>query len=405
MQGNFMFTTHEVEAKVDHSISTSEALETAGAASNEMPPRIWAEVDLEAVRHNVRVIKKATGSGRLFMACVKGDGYGHGMVRVAKAALQGGADRLSVAHVEEGIRLRQAGIMGPIQVLMEPFPEDAESLFEYDLIPSINTLQTAHELANRLPGRTKVHVEVDTGMGRVPLKPDETLSFLKALEQLGKFEVEGLFSHFSSAHLPDDPGMRDFTTRQFAKFQGLVRACQAANYNIPIKHMAASSATAFYPDTYLDMIRPGFLVYGYGWQLPHIPTKPVLAWKTWVDGVRRVDIGEEISYNRAFAPKRRTMVAAIRAGYADGYPRALSNRADVLIRGQRARVVGLVGMDQMFVEIDHIPAVAHGDEVVLIGSQDEETILATELAHILDTTPAEISCGISARVPRAYLNE
>jgi alanine racemase len=363
-----------------------------------------AEVNLEMVRGNVKSIKKAIGK-RLLMVCVKGDGYGHGMVEVARAALEGGADRLSVANVAEGVELRRAGIGGAIQVLIEAQVEDSEAIYQCNLIPSISTFDNAKKMATRLPGKIKVHVEVDTGMGRVLLKPAEVLQFLHDLNRMNKFEIEGLFSHFSSAAQPEDDEMRSFTDHQLSTFLELVRKCESGGLHIPIKHIAASGGTAYYPKSYLDMVRPGFIVYGYGWDVPNIKTKQVLNWKTRVQCVRQISAGEELGYDRGFIAEKQTVVAIIKGGYADGYPRALSGQADVLIGGQRARLVGMVGMDQMFAEVDRIPGVSIGDEVVLIGTQKDESILATDLAKILKTTAAEISCQISKRVPRVYLHQ
>jgi alanine racemase len=368
------------------------------------PRRVWAEVDLEAIRHNAQALKEAAGPGRLYMACVKGNGYGHGMVQVARAALQGGADRLSVAQVEEGIELRQAGIKAPIQILIEPLPEHAKAIFENDLIPTLSSPAVAKEMALRLPGRIKVHVEVDTGMYRVPLKPERTSDFIRLLHSFGVYEVEGIFSHFSCSHFPNDPISREFTLKQLAFFKEIIRDCETNGHRFPLKHMASSGAVALYPEAYLDMIRPGYILYGFPLDWIKLPTKPALSWKTRVWSVLPVAKGMGVGYDRNYIPQKETRIAILATGYADGYPRVLSNLSHVLIRGKRAPVVGLIGMDQMTADVGHIADVSRGDEVVLIGEQEGAHLTAIELADHLKTTAAIFTCSIAHRVERIYLN-
>jgi alanine racemase len=338
------------------------------------------------------------------MACVKGDGYGHGIVQVGRAALEGGADRLSVAHVEEGVALRQAGISAPIQVLIEPLAEQAALFFEHRLIASISTVEVVKELGERLPGRIKVHVEVDTGMGRVGLKPADVPAFCSLLEKTAVFELEGLFSHLPSCHYrqPDD---EEFTRGQIATFLEMVRTVEAGGRSIPLKHLASSGGVTFFPESYLDMVRPGYLVYGLLLDNPRPPLTPALSWKSRVLNVLPALKGQGLGYDRNFRPEQDTRVAIVGTGYADGYPRALSNNSHVLIRGQRAKVVGLVAMDMIMVEVGHFLDVRRGDEVVIIGRQGDQVITCRELSKTLGTTVAQVTCGISGRVKRVYLNQ
>ena len=366
--------------------------------------RSWVEVDLEAIRRNAAWLKEKVGVGRLLMACVKGDGYGHGLVQVGRAALEGGADRLSVAHVEEGVALRQEGVPAPIQVLIEPLPEQAALFFEHNLIASISSLEVAREFADRLPGRVKVHVEVDTGMGRVGLKPADVPAFCRFLEESAVFELEGLFSHLPSCHYrqPDD---EQFTRHQIAVFLETVRAVEAEGRRIPLKHLASSGGVTFFPESYLDMVRPGYLVYGLLLDNPRPPLTPALSWKSRVINVLPALKGQGLGYDRNFRPERDTRVAIVAAGYADGYPRALSNNSHVLIRGQRAKVVGLVAMDMIMADVGHLPEARRGDEVVIIGRQGDQVITCRELSKTLGTTVAQVTCGISGRVKRVYLSQ
>jgi alanine racemase len=374
-------------------------------SSNFPARRVWVEVDLEAIRQNARALKEAAGPGRLYMACVKGNGYGHGMVPVAKAALQGGADRLSVAQVEEGVELRRAGIQAPIQILIEPLPEQAGLIFENDLIPTLSSPAVAEEMASRLPGRIKVHVEVDTGMYRVPLKPEGVPDFIRLLKSLGVYKVEGIFSHFSSAHIPNDPGYREFSLRQLAVFKEVVRGCEMNGHGFRLKHMASSGAVALYPEAFLDMIRPGYLLYGFPADWIRLRTQPALSWKTRVWSVLPVARGVGVGYDQNYVAPKDTRIAILAAGYADGYTRVLSNLGHVVIGGKRAPLVGLIGMDQMMADVGDIAGVSRGDEAVLIGEQEGAQVTAVELANHLNTTAAFISCSIAQRVERIYLNE
>ena len=364
----------------------------------------WIEVDLGAITHNARILRELAGPGRLLMICVKAQGYGHGLVPVAKAALAGGADRLCVADVEEGVALRQAGIDCPIQLLLQPPASSAPELHRYRLIPSLSSPDVVRGLAEALPGPLTVHVEVDTGMSRVDLKPAEAVDFLDMVKSTGKLQVEGLFSHFSSSHIANDPDARAFTLDQLKLFQETVAACRAAGHRPALTHMANSGATIHYPEAYLDMIRPGFLVYGMPRSWIRLPLAPAMSWKCRVQTVLRVKKGQGVGYDRAFISPRDTTLAAVAVGYAHGYPHQMSNKSQVLIRGQKAPVAGRVGMNQTVVDVGHIGRIRTGDEVVLIGTQGGETVSATDLSAHLKTTPAVISVGISTRVPRIYLS-
>jgi len=339
------------------------------------------------------------------MACVKGDGYGHGMIKVARAALEGGADRLSVARVEEGVALRRAGLLVPLQILIEPRPEEAEALSEFNLIPSLSSPVVARELARRLEKKIKVHIEIDTGMHRVPLKAVETPAFAEALLSSGRFDIEGIFSHFASSTIPDDEQARELSLNQLAKFNEVVETCKSRGISFPLRHMANTGAVSLYPDAYFDMIRPGFALYGFPVEWIHLTTRPALSWHAHIDTVLPVKGGEGIGYDHNYIPRKDTKIALISAGYADGYPRGLSNLGHAVIQCTRIPLVGLVGMDQMMADVGDIPEVKPGDEVLLIGEMEGTEVNAGELAYHLHTTAAQVTCGITARVERRYLNE
>lgn len=367
--------------------------------------RSWVEVDLSALGHNIRSLKRLAGPQRLLMACVKSEAYGHGLIKVATAAVAAGANRLAVAHMEEGVALRRAGLVVPIQVLMEPPLEATRDMARHDLIASLSSLKKAEAMAVRLDRPLTVHVEVDTGMGRVPLQANQSPEFIDSLKRMGPFRVEGLFSHFSSAGDPNEPGHHRFTCSQLATFKRLCSRLEEKGLRIALKHMAGSDAVAFYPESYLDMIRPGAWVYGYKGESVGIDLKPVLSWKTKVFRVTRVPAGQAVGYDMSYRSGHDTRIAHLPVGYGDGYPRALSNIGSVLIKGQRVPIAGLVGMESMMVDLGDIPGEIEGQEVTLIGRQGSEQITAAELANSIGMFGVMITCGIKEKVKRIYIPE
>jgi len=365
--------------------------------------RSWVEIDLSAVAHNIRTLKGVAGPGRLVMACVKSNAYGHGLNEVARAAEAAGADRLAVAWVDEGLSLRRAGVRVPIQVLMEPPPEAAVEMAQSGLIASLSSLGTARRMAERLDRPLTVHVEVDTGMGRVPLQPDEVPGFLARLARMGPFRVEGLFSHFSSAGEPGDSRFDRFTRDQLNAFTRLCSRLESQGVRVPIRHMAGSDGVAHYPESRLDMIRPGAWVYGYKGRRIGLDLAPVLSWKTRVLRVTPASAHRPYGYAMSFLPERDTRIAHLPVGYGDGYPRALSGVGEVLIQGMRAPVAGMIGMETMMVDVGHIEGDLEGREAVMIGRQGPERIKAADLAERIGLFGVMITCGIKEKVPRIYL--
>jgi alanine racemase len=363
----------------------------------------WVEVDLGAITHNVRTLKEVLEPNRLLMACVKAEGYGHGMVPVAIAALAGGADRLCVAELEEGVKLRQAGITFPIQILNQPDAASALDLIHYDLIPSLSTPEIVLQLAKNLPSSLKIHVEIDTGMKRVALKPDGAVDFLNLVKSTGKFKVEGMFSHFSNSHNLNDPASRKITLNQLNLFKKTVANCRKAGHRLSITHIANSGVVSCYPEAYLEMIRSGYLIYGMLQDWIELPLKAALSFKSRVNSIVKIKAGESIGYNRTYIAPEDTRAAIVSCGYAHGYPHMLSNKSQALVRNCRAQVVGLVSMNQMVIDIGCIPGVSVGDEVVLVGTQGENSITALDLSRHFNAPAVAITCGISYKVPRIYL--
>ncbi len=354
----------------------------------------WLEVDLEAIRHNVRALKPA---GAQLMAVVKANAYGHGDVAVARAALEAGATWLGVALVEEGISLRTAGIEAPILVLSE-FPPSSESdALAAGLTPSIYTDDGLARLAAAAAPGLGVHVKVDTGMHRVGVFPAKhAAKFVASVAKAG-LVLEGLWTHFARSE--ED----ELTTKeQFALFMEVVDLVRASGHAPRYLHAANSGATILHPDTHLDIVRPGIAIYGIE-PAPgvgsHLGLKAALTWRSAIAMAKRLPAGERLSYGHTHELKRDAVIATVPVGYADGYLRVLSNRADVLIGGRRCRVAGNVAMDQIMVDAGGAE-LRPGDEVVLLGRQGDEVVTAQELAEHAGTIAYEIVTGIGERVPR-----
>ncbi len=366
----------------------------------------WVEINLEALAANVRALRQWLPARTALFAVVKANAYGHGAVEVARTALAAGAAGLCVARVAEGVALRQAGIGAPVWVLGWMAPSEAATCARFRLTPTVNSLEQARALASAnsdvpLP----VHVKVDTGMSRYGLLPHEVLPFVRALAAFPQLRLEGLWTHLARADEADPAPAR----RQVDAFRAVVRQLEAEGLSPPIHHVAASAA-ALHPELnseYFQAVRVGIALYGLypsdqvAWP---VALTPVLAWKARVARVRTLPPGTPVSYGGTYVTPRTTRVALVPAGYGDGYPRALSNRGAVLIRGRRCPILGRVCMDGFVVDVSHVDGVREGDEVVLIGRQGEEGITADELAQALDTINYEVVTRIMGRVPRLYLS-
>ncbi len=357
------------------------------------------QIDLDAIRHNVRTVKPADAE---LMAVVKADGYGHGDLPVARAALEAGATWIGVALVEEGIALRASGIEAPILVLSE-FPAGSErEALEARLTPTVYSTDGLDRLAAAASAAGRnlaVHVKVDTGMHRVGLYPPESVSEFAALVAAAGLELEGLWTHFAAAE-SEDEGTRTQLRWLIAAADGLRARGTRPRY----LHAANSAGTLRFPEARLDVVRVGAAMYGLdpGAGIgPAAGLRPALRWISSVTLVHRLPAGERLSYGWTYELGRDANVATVPVGYEDGYARALSNRADVLIRGRRYRVSGTVTMDQLLIDCGD-DDVRPGDEVVLIGDQGAERISAEELAGHMGTIGYEIVTTISERVPREH---
>lgn len=356
--------------------------------------RVYAEVDLDAIRHNLTVIKERVG--KKLLVVIKANAYGHG-ARVVSRATKHIADYFAVATIEEAITLREDGIKNPILILGYVSPEYFEDLVKYDIEQTVFDYESALLLAQK---GGKAHIAIDTGMGRIGFMPDdESVEIIKKIANLPNIELVGIFTHFATADEKD----KAFANNQYEKFIAFCEKLEKEGVRIPIKHIANSAAIIDMPENALDMVRSGIITYGLkpSADVGDIDIIPALKLKSHVVNVKTVPKGTPISYGRTYITDSERVIATIPVGYADGYPRALSNKGRVVINGKFAPITGRVCMDQFMVDVTDIPNVRIGDEVDLIN----DMVTADEIAKIEGTINYETVCKISDRVPRVYINE
>ncbi|MBN2225206.1 MAG: alanine racemase [Deltaproteobacteria bacterium] len=365
-----------------------------------------AVIDLSAVADSIRGIGTLVGGNVRIMAVVKADGYGHGAVRVSQTALAHGATCLGVAYAQEAVEIREAGISAPILVLGAAPPEAVEPVVKYDLAQSVCDTETPRALSalasSERPAR--VHVKVDTGMGRIGVTPADTLDYIAFLKGLPNIIIEGIFTHFPKSDEADPAS----TNRQIEEFTGLLKELSSRGIDIPLRHMANSGGVLAFPASHLNLVRPGIMIYGLypsSEVKRSIPLRPAMSLVTKIRFIKRVPADTPISYGGTYVAKAPTDVATLPIGYADGYRRLLSNNYEVLVRGKRAPVIGRVCMDMTMIDVTRVPMAQVGDEVVLMGRQGEGEISTDEMAEKLSTINYEITCLVGRRVPRVYINE
>jgi alanine racemase len=366
---------------------------------------VWAEIDLDALRHNVRVLRALAPTAEV-MAVVKGYAYGHGNPPCADAMLQAGASRLGVARVAEALHLREAGIEAPIHVFTEPPPEAVSALVRHSITPTVYTQAFATALAaaaETVDTTVPVHVKIDTGMHRVGMAPDDVVDALKAIASLGRLRVEGAWSHLAVADVPDHP----FTAKQLDLFTDVLGRIERAGFRLLYRHIANSAATVSVPEAHFDIVRCGIAAYGLWPGAAFVGTadlRPVMTLKARVNMVKQLPPGDALSYGLKYKLKDHSRVVTVPIGYADGYDRGFSGVADALIGGRRHRVSGTVCMDQFMVDVG-AQDVEVGDVVTLIGRDGGDRVSAEELAGHIGTINYEITSRIGARVPRLYIPE
>lgn len=365
-----------------------------------------AVIHLDAISKNIQAIQRKIGKKRHVMAVVKARGYGHGMVEAARASIEGGAAELGVATVDEAVELRAQGIRLPILMLGPVFRSDAEVVVRKRISVALGSLDLARSLdraARRQRRRAIVHVKIDTGMGRFGFWHEEWKKVLPELVRYAHLRFDGLFTHFSDS----DGKSPSYTKWQLRNFQCVLEECQRFEF-MPAKiHAANSGAILQHPEAYLDLVRPGIMVFGL-YPTPVVERTvvlhPAMTLLSRIVMIRNVGKGRHVSYGRTFKTPRRMRVATVPIGYGDGYPRSLSNRGVMIVRGRRVPIVGRVCMDQVLLDVTRVPGAEAGDEVLVYGKKGKAYLPIEEIAETIGTIPNEIVCEVGERVPRVYCN-
>lgn len=361
----------------------------------------YLEVDLNAISYNLKQIKEKVGDKTSIMPVVKANAYGLGVTNLKEVLLENGIKRIAVAIPEEAIELKNQDFPFEIMILNEILPEEANKVVENNFICSIALLEVAKQLdetAKKQNKKVRVHIEIDTGMGRVGVKPQEALKFMRELKKYRNLEVEGIYTHFSNADVDEE-----YTKEQIGKMDYVIEKLKKENLLPKYIHASASSGILNFKQARYNLVRPGIILYGY---FPDeklketLNLKPATKLKSKVTFVKTVPEGTPISYGRTFQAKEETRVATVPLGYADGLRRILSNQGEVIIRGNRAKIIGNICMDNFMVDVTNVPDVQIGDEVIL---WDNEKLSIEEMAQKCHTINYEILCTIGQRIPRKYI--
>ena len=368
--------------------------------------RLMAEINLDAIAHNVKVIKSGLEEKTKVLAIVKADGYGHGALEVSKVALYNGADWLGIATCDEGIDLRRNNIHVPILILGYTVENQMEKVIKYDLTQTVFSYEVADALSKAAVKMNKtalVHIKIDTGMGRIGFLPtDKNIEEIEKIFNLPNLNVTGVFTHFATADEKD----KTFTMEQYKGFKYVTDRLRQKGHKDIICHCANSGAILDMPELQMDMVRAGIILYG---MYPSeevgrtIALKPAMSLKTHISYVKEVEPNTSIGYGRKYYTDKVTRVATVPIGYADGYARCLSNKSRVIVNGEYANEIGNICMDQMMIDVTHIKDVKMGDEVVVLGCQDNKCVSAEELAKLEGTINYEVVCNVGKRVPRVYI--
>lgn len=369
--------------------------------------RCWAEIDLDALRENLAWLRHRVGPDVKILTVVKADAYGHGLKQIAALLMQSGTDTFGVANLAEAEAVRSVGQGWPILMLGACLPDEVDMAVRGDVIPTISSLAEAQwfsSAAVKWHKTVDVHVKVDTGMGRLGIQPQRAVELIESIQRLGGIRLQGLYTHYSSVE--EDA---EFSRKQRSQFQKLLAQLVRKGITVPLRHANNSGGILHEPQTMLNLVRPGLLVYGVvpSGQRPldsDLPKRlrPALSLFCRVSFTKEIEKGTPISYGHTFVAPRKMQVATLTAGYGDGYLRAGSNRAEVLVQGRRCRVLGRITMDQMLADVSHVPDVNVGAGVVLIGGQGEERITVADVAQWSGTIPWEVLTNITYRVPRLY---
>ncbi len=366
----------------------------------------WAEIDIDALKSNMNQIKARVGENVRVAAVVKANAYGHGSLEIMEPLMEAGAEMIVVSSVNEAVEMRKRFTRAQTLVLGLTPEDNVEDVIKYGIIQTITSENQAvilSETAERLGMGVSCHIKIDTGMNRIGFKvTEDSADCIKRISELPGIHINGMFSHFATA----DEADKTFMKLQFERFCRMSDMLEERGVKPPIKHIANSAAILDFPESHMDMVRSGIITYGIypSDEVNHdcIELKPAMSLKTRVSHIKRMSEDEGISYGLTETVGKGSIIATVPVGYADGYMRAFSGKADVLINGKRARIKGRVCMDQMMVDVTDIPGIGVGDIVTLIGNDGDETITVDELAGIAGTISYELLCMIGRRIPRVY---
>jgi len=370
--------------------------------------RVWAEIDLDAIRHNTAEIKKKLSKGTQMMGVVKANAYGHGVCQTAKVMIENGADQLAVAFVDEAVELRIAGFDVPILVLGNSTDSDIKKLINFDIMPTVFDYSFAKRLsaAACTAGKTlKLHIKLDTGMSRIGFLAEDinTIDEILNIAKLPGVKIEGMFSHLAVA----DEDEECYTKMQFKRFMTVAKSLEEKGLKIPIKHICNSAGLIKFPEMHLDMVRAGIILYGVypssDFDKSMIDLLPSMTFKSRVSHIKMLDEGATLSYGRTYTLNKKSKIATVSVGYADGYMRSLSNRAVVSVCGQTAKQTGRICMDQCMIDVTAVNNINVGDEVILFGGSDKFSVENT--AELIGTIGYELVCAVGRRVPRIYIRD
>ena len=374
-----------------------------------MNKRTWAEVDLDAIAHNMREIRRITDPKAQIMAVVKADGYGHGFLEVTKTLLENGADRLAVAIPQEGKQLRKRGIDVPVLLLSATMEDDIDEIIDLNLTTNVFSYEFAEvisKVAQKKKKTANVHIKLDTGMSRIGFvisdNNEEVINEILRISKLPYINIEGLFSHFSTSDEKDDT----YTRLQFKRFMAVADELKARGLDIPIKHICNSAGVMMYPEMHLDMVRPGVILYG---MYPSdevdkskLDLIPAMTLKSRISYVKEVEAGRGVSYGKEYITDRTTKIATVPIGYADGYLRKIAKHGEMIVHGVKVPIIGRICMDQCMIDVSDVHNIERGDEAIIFG---REGITIDDLASWLETINYEVSCVIGKRIPRIYTKD
>jgi alanine racemase len=367
-------------------------------------PRTWAQIDLGKVQANIETIKRSLKPDTNILAVVKADAYGHGAIAVARTVLSSGATMLGVGDSSEALELREAGIKAPVIILGAICDQEIDCIVRNNITPTIHSTERLRDLSRAAAKHNRqlfVNIMIDTGMGRVGVRPESALKLVSAVCEDPNLEPFGVSTHFSSAHFED----LSFAKEQLSKFQTVAAELEEAGIRPPVLHAANTAALFALPEAHFDMVRPGAGIYGIdpGNLSPlGIKLAPVLEWKTQIVYWKWVEEGTPVGYNMAYRAPKRTKIATLPVGYDDGYSFSFSNTAEILHKGRRCRVVGNVTMDYIMIDIGDVPEVRVGDEITLLGANGEAEISTRELARLMGAPPYAVTSLLGKRVKRIY---